>query len=361
MLEEESVAQTVAAAGRKRVVPTRYADEIAHVPKPRKSRKLSLELEEPILSDEDYWDSEDDELIYSSDFEEISKPAKTEKVKPKVISAYEADRIRKIEQNQAYLSQLGLSVAKMDLRKEVAKDPKVHKKQRKLDAFKRAMKAMKARVQIPDGPIRRSSRLKGEQPMSEKELEEMKKKIIEERKLAAAKRREEGLEARGNYASNLWRGRRVHFKLKAKVSDITYLTAPLTLGSIGTTIWSAGRIQTGAYEDRYWSNAGCLYRHRYPVGWKCSKEYFGREYHMEIQEGEKGPLFVITEGNDEDARVFKGPTPTAPWTEICIARAGSGTRVSGPLFFGFSDPISQRLIGSLETQHLQQEQQAATK
>lgn len=41
--------------------------------------------------------------------------------------------------------------------------------------------------------------------------------------------------------------------------------------------------------------------------------------------------------------VFRGGSPTKPWTDVCIAHR-TGQRISGPLFFGFSDPLTQRAI-----------------
>lgn len=41
--------------------------------------------------------------------------------------------------------------------------------------------------------------------------------------------------------------------------------------------------------------------------------------------------------------VFSGGSPTKPWTDVCIAHR-TGQRISGPLFFGFSDPLTQRAI-----------------
>jgi hypothetical protein len=41
--------------------------------------------------------------------------------------------------------------------------------------------------------------------------------------------------------------------------------------------------------------------------------------------------------------VFTGTSPTHPWTAMCLAK-GLGTRISGPLFYGFSDPITQKAI-----------------
>ena len=33
---------------------------------------------------------------------------------------------------------------------------------------------------------------------------------------------------------------------------------------------------------------------------------------------------------------FAGTSPTHPWTAVCLSKR-LGTRISGPLFFGFSD------------------------
>ena len=81
-----------------------------------------------------------------------------------------------------------------------------------------------------------------------------------------------------------------------------------------------------------------------------------------VEEGEAGPLFVVVEGgcggeeelggegNGGGARTgrscFSGPSPTRPWTDACLARA-TGQRISGPLFFGFSDPAVQAAVEGL--------------
>lgn len=52
---------------------------------------------------------------------------------------------------------------------------------------------------------------------------------------------------------------------------------------------------------------------------------------------------------------FSGESPTKPWTDVCIAHR-TGQRISGPLFFGFSDLATQRAIAEL---YSPQELQAA--
>ncbi|RKO87703.1 hypothetical protein BDK51DRAFT_14887, partial [Blyttiomyces helicus] len=91
----------------------------------------------------------------------------------------------------------------------------------------------------------------------------------------------------------------------------------------------------------------CIFRHPYPVGYRAKKHHFHRDWLMEIEDGGDGPVFKVISDN---GKVFSGPSPTAPWTDICIALAGQHgkTRISGPLFFGFSDPLTQGLIQSMD-------------
>lgn len=44
--------------------------------------------------------------------------------------------------------------------------------------------------------------------------------------------------------------------------------------------------------------------------------------------------------------VFSGESPTKPWTDVCLAHK-TGQRISGPLFFGFSELANQRAIAGL--------------
>ncbi len=59
--------------------------------------------------------------------------------------------------------------------------------------------------------------------------------------------------------------------------------------------------------------------------------------------------------DEKSGVVFSGPSPTKPWTDVCLAHK-TGQRISGPLFFGFSDIVTQRAIAALYTP---QELQAA--
>lgn len=123
----------------------------------------------------------------------------------------------------------------------------------------------------------------------------------------------------------------------------TTIVAPFSLRSIGTTVWELGTLYRGPWSKRYWSSTGCLYHHAYPVGYRATKIQFGKTYEMRIQSGTKGPQFEVIDTVTGDN--FVGTSPTNPWTEVCISLK-TGQRISGPLFFGFSDPTTQAAIAS---------------
>ncbi|KAI8377795.1 uncharacterized protein BYT42DRAFT_357856 [Radiomyces spectabilis] len=121
---------------------------------------------------------------------------------------------------------------------------------------------------------------------------------------------------------------------------------PLTLASIGTTIWSLGELYVGEGRKKYWSTRGCKYKHPYPIGYKATKSHFGNNYTMTITKGDNGPVFSVQV--NQSSTIFTGPTPTAPWTEACKKSKSQNTRVSGPLFYGFSDILTMHLIERME-------------
>ncbi|KAL0083373.1 hypothetical protein F4703DRAFT_1905172 [Phycomyces blakesleeanus] len=92
----------------------------------------------------------------------------------------------------------------------------------------------------------------------------------------------------------------------------------------------------------------CRYRHPYPIGFRATKAHFGNDYAMVIEKGPDGEGPVFTVQVNGTGTVFKGATPTGPWTEACKRSKSQGTRVSGPLFHGFSDLITMSLIQSLD-------------
>ncbi|KAI7871634.1 hypothetical protein BDF14DRAFT_1763062 [Spinellus fusiger] len=110
-----------------------------------------------------------------------------------------------------------------------------------------------------------------------------------------------------------------------------HMSIPLTLVSISTTIWELGELSTGRGRSKYWSGRGCRYRHPYPIGFRASKSHFGNHYTMTIEKGEEGDGPVFTVQVNGTGTVYKGASPTAPWTEACKHSNSQGTRVSGPL------------------------------
>ena len=159
------------------------------------------------------------------------------------------------------------------------------------------------------------------------------------------RRRGENVTAAGRYADD-------KEQEQASAFPTTYV-APFSLRSIDITILSLGRIHRGAWQHKYWSSSGCLYHHAYPVGFRAVKSgVFGRHWECRVEEGEAGPLFVVESGCGGGAasgnRRFAGPTPTRPWTDACLAHR-TGQRISGPLFFGFSDPATQAAVEQMYT------------
>ena len=141
----------------------------------------------------------------------------------------------------------------------------------------------------------------------------------------------------------------LHLLESAEAGGGFHLQLPVTLSckrGAGTTVWALGTIHRGELAPRYWSSPGALYHHIYPVGYRATKTHFGRDYAMDIEEGAGGPVFKVTDLGT--GQVFAGPTPTKPWTDVCLS-LNTGARISGPLFFGFSDPAVQLAIAALYT------------
>lgn len=56
-------------------------------------------------------------------------------------------------------------------------------------------------------------------------------------------------------------------------------------------------------------------------------------------------------GKEKRAKTFKrfeGPSATQPWTKACIDGPSPGSRISGPLVFGFSDPLTVHILNRLK-------------
>jgi hypothetical protein len=57
---------------------------------------------------------------------------------------------------------------------------------------------------------------------------------------------------------------------------------------------AVGSVYRGPWSQRYWSSAGCLFHHAYPVGYRATKLQFGRTFEMHIEAGTHGPVFKAT-------------------------------------------------------------------
>ncbi|RUS18469.1 hypothetical protein BC937DRAFT_88739 [Endogone sp. FLAS-F59071] len=252
-------------------------------------------------------------------------------------SEYERKRRRNISENQQILRELGLT--KHGLVTE-------HKNQPEPIWVSDKSKKKRVYPKVNERPIsstvsRTSRRLKGEAPVAMPSLDDVinehDQPILDLTPSIAADTPHHDKRA-------LWKGKKQTTGILEAYEVPDHIVMPLTLGSIGTTIWNTGSLITGENRKRYWSGRGCLYKHPYPVGYRATKRHFNQNYTMTISEGVTGPVFTVTAENGQS---WHGPTPTAPWTEACKKSHSTGTRVSGPLFFGFSDPITLKLIENL--------------
>ncbi|UPR04828.1 hypothetical protein HOP50_18g81730 [Chloropicon primus] len=253
---------------------------------------------------------------------------------------YESEREQRVKANRSKLVRLGLSSPSSVL-SAVARDVPLGRVESQTKASYAAAlfsgpprrRKPKRRKQRPSGggaassmlsPTRLSKRLRGEKPEAVVESKEGK----EERR-----GEEEG-------ASSAGRGRTRAQLVLCKHE----IRAPFTLKSIGVTVLDLGKIHRGQWKNKYWSNTGCLFHHAYPVGYKATKWHFNKLYTMWIEAGEYGPTFAVRE--EETNLVFRGESPTKPWTKVCLHKR-LGTRISGPLHFGFSDPTTQAAIAQM--------------
>ncbi|RCH92425.1 hypothetical protein CU097_010072 [Rhizopus azygosporus] len=237
------------------------------------------------------------------------------------LSNYELKRKLNMEENQTLLRELGLGVP-TGIAADISSIGRHEKGNKKVKRYYRAPPKSKA----PKTPVRLSRRIRGETPEEITELDEIVNDNDRVRQLDIAERPNEA-------------------DKDDSLPAVENIYVPLTLRSIGTTIWSLGALNTGKGRSKSWSSRGCKYKHPYPIGYRATKSHFGNEYTMGIKTSSNGePIFTV----QLNSTTFTGKTPTAPWTEACIRSKSSSTRVSGPLFFGFSDPLTMRLIENME-------------
>ncbi|OMO72056.1 hypothetical protein COLO4_27850 [Corchorus olitorius] len=93
-------------------------------------------------------------------------------------------------------------------------------------------------------------------------------------------------------------------------------------------------------------------RYPYPVGYQAVRAHNGSTYKMEIHQGPKGPLFMVS----CDGQSCSGQTPDIAWdkfqkTGCSNLKIWHGKRFSckmdGVEFFGFKNPLVQRLLREL--------------
>ncbi|XP_024956196.1 uncharacterized protein LOC102628159 isoform X2 [Citrus sinensis] len=83
--------------------------------------------------------------------------------------------------------------------------------------------------------------------------------------------------------------------------------------SEGLEIVSIGYLYKGPWEKKYWSSSRGKDRYPYPVGYHAVQAHNGSTCKMEIHEGPKGPLFMIT---SSDAHSCSGQTPDIAWEKF---------------------------------------------
>ena len=264
--------------------------------------------------------------------------------------SYEAERAERVARNRARLAELGLGGGAGLARLGGGGGGRRGGPPRPKPAKRRRAEAS------PPPPRERSKRLRSlpaGRCASYAELDEL------DRALGSSGRAERGegkapppAPLLGETRGRVFKGRKaglLHLLESAEAGGGFRLQLPVTLSckrGAGTTVWALGTIHRGELAPRYWSSPGALYHHIYPVGYKATKTHFGRDYAMDIEEGAGGPVFKVTDLGT--GRAFAGPTPTKPWTDVCLS-LNTGARISGPLFFGFSDPAVQLAIAALYT------------
>ncbi|XP_048319035.1 uncharacterized protein LOC107429040 isoform X1 [Ziziphus jujuba] len=121
----------------------------------------------------------------------------------------------------------------------------------------------------------------------------------------------------------------------------------------GLEITSIGSLYSGTWDKKYWSSSRGKDRYPYPVGYQAVRAHNGGTYKMEIQEGLKGPLFLVSSA---DGHSCSGQTPDIAWDKF-QKKFGPGVkiwhgkrfscRIDGVEFFGFKNPFVQRLLREL--------------
>ncbi|KAG0301470.1 hypothetical protein BGZ98_008332 [Dissophora globulifera] len=322
-----------------------------HVSRAGGSRSVKREYEDASLSgSEDNSDEVDGRISQEEDGEDESQESDAETKE----ADYEAQRQLNIQRNQQLMMELGLTP--ISVRSRLPALPRPLKERSTDDDDYTGEERYRSRSRWPNRmkptfvPVstRASKRIRGEAaPHYNVDLEALENGLqLTTEEIRESEHSTLPPDQLGSYSKrSRWKGRKQTTGYTVE-SDIPCSGVPLTLGSIATTIWEIGKLYTGKENMlKYWSGKGSLFRHPYPVGYKAEKFHFRERYTMEIREGPDGPLFIVESAS---GKVFEGTSPTLPWTKACLASYSKGTRISGPLFFGFSDPITQKMIEELD-------------
>ncbi|XP_072988523.1 uncharacterized protein [Typha latifolia] len=118
-------------------------------------------------------------------------------------------------------------------------------------------------------------------------------------------------------------------------------------------ITSIGALYHGHWDKKYWSCSRGKDRYPYPIGYHAIRTHAGNTYKIEVREGIKGPLFVVTSTNGHSST---GQTPDIAWENFqkksgpkvknCHGRRLS-SKIDGVELFGFKNPLVQRLLREL--------------
>ncbi|XP_021310676.1 uncharacterized protein LOC8062589 isoform X3 [Sorghum bicolor] len=121
-------------------------------------------------------------------------------------------------------------------------------------------------------------------------------------------------------------------------------------------IVSAGALyhRGGDWERKYWSCSRGKDRYPYPVGYHAVRHFTGISYAMEIQQGPKGPIFLVTSTEGDSAT---GQTPDIAWKNFqkktgakvknWQRRKSFPQKIDGAELFGFKNASIQRLLREL--------------
>ncbi|CAN6203892.1 unnamed protein product [Urochloa humidicola] len=110
----------------------------------------------------------------------------------------------------------------------------------------------------------------------------------------------------------------------------------------------------GDWERKYWSSSRGKDRYPYPVGYNAIRHFSGISYAMEIQQGPRGPIFMVTSSKGESAA---GETPDIVWKNLqkksgakvrnCPRGRNFPQKIDGAELFGFKNASVQRLLREL--------------